>query len=66
LHSGGVDDALGGGRNLWTDAFAGNQGDLVSHGCIVLYAMGLGLSKAAGTELLEKNGALCGGNKVLL
>src|SRR3984957_14570969 len=36
----GFEDALVGGRNFRADAFAGDQRDLVSHGSIVLYAMG--------------------------
>src|ERR1700722_14824594 len=36
----GLEDAFDGGRNLWADAFTGDQRDLVSHLSIVLYAMG--------------------------
>jgi len=54
LHSGGIDNALGGCGDFWTDAFAGNQGDLVSHGCIVLYAMALWLSKAPRNRVAGK------------
>ena len=41
----GFQDAADGGGDFGADAFAGDQCDLVSHGCIVLYAKPLGLSK---------------------
>jgi hypothetical protein len=54
LNAGGVDDALGRGGNFGTDAFAGNQRDFVSHMRIVLYAMGLCLSKGAGSRVARQ------------
>jgi hypothetical protein len=47
FHADGFENALGGCRNLGTNAFSGDQSDFVSHGCIVLYAKALKLSKWA-------------------
>jgi hypothetical protein len=55
LHSCGFQNALGGRGNLGSNAFAGNQSDFVSHGCIVLYAKASGLSKARGAKLSGRN-----------
>src|SRR5439155_26448294 len=38
-------DAPGGGRDFRADAFAGNERNVVLHGCILLYAKRLRMSK---------------------
>src|SRR5260221_11822138 len=63
LHSGGVDDALCGCRYFRADAFAGDQGDFVSHGCIVLYAKPITLSKYGNGGVGRKNPAVLGPNQ---
>jgi hypothetical protein len=54
LHACGIDDSAGGGGNFRADAFAGNQGDFVPHGCIVLYAKVLTLSKVCNARVARK------------
>jgi hypothetical protein len=58
-HSGGIDDALGGRRNLGADAFAGDNCDFVAHGCIVLYAKGKLLSKGGSAGCSKGTAPLC-------
>jgi len=54
LDAGGFEDALDRCGYFGSDTFAGDQGDFVSHGCIVLYAKVSGLSKASPRRVAKK------------
>ncbi len=58
LHARSIDDATGGRRDFGADAFAGNDRYFVPHGCIVLYAKAIFLSKASEAGLLDKEPSL--------